>query len=255
MLSGIIDSFAEFNFGRVLLHPVTWMLTATGSLLLIGFWFWQDYKEKKISGNEYLIQFEDLAVSDSPDWVPANWSDLAFRDSRLNEVSILQNDAAEKVAAAYEVQPWIKRVRRVQKQLGDIKVDVEFRTPVGMVEVGANNLIPVDSEAVVFDGKYFPREMTAGYIRISIPLPAEGPAISGRPWKDARIVGAAAIASELEGVWSEFDLIRIVNRTRMQSRDSNQQLESFELWSRNDVPVIWGSPPGQEIEFEGIIER
>ena len=98
------------------------------------------------------------------------------------------------VKQAFGVQPWIKRVKFVNKRFpATVEVEVEYRRPIAMVEVPAGmfedfdepGLLPVD-----VDGCLLPVELTeqeaAIYPWISgINTSPSGP--PGNPWGDERV--------------------------------------------------------------------
>ena len=249
--SGMSNWIDDLSFKRLLLHPITLMLLATILTISVGSMLWQQHRTGILKSQDYLLTPGKVELPEHPDWVPSDWTQVAFRDSRLNEISLLENDAAEKVSGALSVQPWIKQVNRVEKTRSNIIVDLSFRKPVAMVEVGNQSLIPVDDESVILDGTNFTAEHTRRVWRISIPLPTAGPTIGGQPWPDTRIEGAAAIAAAWDDSWQELGLLRVVNRSSPNlAKSPFEKLADYEIWTRNELPIIWGRPPGWEREGE-----
>lgn len=255
MLGGFLDSVADFSAKKLVTHPVTWMLIATITLILVGSTLWQQHKPTILAQEEYQLQLENVVFPQTPQWVPENWAPSVFEESGLTDLSVLDSSTAQKIAQAYSAQPWVKDVRKVEKRCKLVSIDLEFRKPVGLVEIGGKDLIPVDEEAVVLDGKYFPAELTQKTFRISIPLPIAGPALAGQPWLDQRIQGAAAIADVWGEHWKDLNLIRVVNRTRISNDSQSYRLLDFEIWTRDDIAIIWGNPPGQEVEGEASAQE
>lgn len=238
----------EFSLNRLLRHPAALLLGITLGIVIVGSRLWESQRSELIDEGRFVISPACLEVTESPDWVPDNWLDAAFRDSRLDEVSLLEYDAAETVANALAVQPWVRQVTRVRKRPQGMAVDLEFRQPIAVVEIGNRQLIPVDKDGVVLDGKYFAGSQTEQFWRISVRLPVGRPALNGQIWPDSRVVGAAAIARAWESQQQpRLGLRWIVNDSLPDSagRDASE-LNDFQLWTANQLGILWGSAPGLE---------
>ncbi len=254
--TGILDSISELSLHRVLLHPVALMVVATVVMIVIGSMTWQAHKTEIVQLDEFSITKANLLVPAHPSWVPENWIDVAIRDSRLHEVSILDVNATEMIASALAVQPWVKEIDRVEKTRRTVRVDLKFRQPVAMVEIGGNKLVPVDGEGVILDGNLFTTAQVNSYMRISIPLPAGNSAMIGKPWPDNRIKGCAKIAALWQDHWADLQLLRVVNRSPAKhANKKTSELVPFELFTSNETPIIWGSLPGSETKGEATAEE
>ena len=89
--------------------------------------------------------------------------------------------------------------------------------------------------------RLFPRIVADG----AVP---SGPA--GTPWGDARILGAARIATAFGSRWAETGLYRIVAYHTDGEFLSVEKEPSFDLVSRTGTRVRWGHTPGKEATGE-----
>ena len=78
---------------------------------------------------------------------------------------MLDRMLAVKVARAFELNPWVARVKWVRKSYpGQVEVELEYRRPVAMVEVYTDDemgLFPIDSHAVLLDPRDYRREIVS----------------------------------------------------------------------------------------------
>jgi cell division septal protein FtsQ len=122
-----------------------------------------------------------------------------------------------------------------------LKVDLEYRRPVLMVEV-PGGLLPVDVQgAWLPSGDFSPIE-AAGYPRLvginSVPV---GPV--GTRWGDARVLGAAEIAAAIgSSNWTSLKLQRIMASTPWITNAGEEF--TYEITTRGGTRVLWGRSPG-----------
>ncbi len=254
--ASLIDSIADISLHRIIFHPLVLMAFITGSMILLGSTAWHQHRDEFIAPKDFEISVAMIKVPRHPSWVPDNWVEIAVRDSQLNDVSLLDIDSAEKVVATLVGQPWVKQILRVEKRRQGFSVDLEYRRSAAMVEIGRNKLVPIDGDGVILDGALFTPEQTQAYMRISIPLPPGSPAIIGQAWPDARIVGCAKLAEYWSEHWQEIGLLRVVNRASPTSATkATDAVGPFELFTRNEIPIIWGSLPGMERTGEATAQQ
>jgi hypothetical protein len=157
---------------------------------------------------------------------------------------IFDKDVTIRVYQAFELHPWVLKVKRVSKHPpARLDVDVEYRLPVAWVEVPPGVLpgneagvIPVDANSVVLPTQDFSHANLHDYLRISVAgISACG--MAGSPWGDPRVTGAARIAAALQGVWREGKLFRV-------------RLSVYELETQGHHRIVWGHAPGEEITDE-----
>ncbi|MBM3999853.1 MAG: hypothetical protein FJ297_10000 [Planctomycetes bacterium] len=202
---------------------------------------------------EHRLTEESLIVTEQPDWIDPSTrvKHEAIRDGGLLEVNVLDEQAAVKIARAFELHTWVRRVIRVRKRApAAVEVELEYRRPVALVEVIFNKILsyePVDADGVVLPEDRFHRDsglldrfpkITTDYSMPSGPL--------GTVWNDERIVGAARIAAVLEKAWAPWNLYRIV----AVEPSSSGGMPAYELRTRGASRVLWGHAPGSEPQGE-----
>jgi hypothetical protein len=198
---------------------------------------------------EYQVDARSIQVTPPNRWVPDDLAGQVIRQAELPEqLSLLDDGLAEKLAAAFADHPWVARVVQVRtsRETG-ISVDLEYRTPVLMVETG-RGAYPVDVEGVllppadfsVAEARRFP------HLRNVKSQPA-GPA--GVPWGDVIVVGAARLATtlapgqDLSRYWDRFQLEAIEAPVPGQAEPQLAEL-NYELVTRGGSRIVWGRPPG-----------
>lgn len=210
---------------------------------------WQRWGRTVVARPIYRIAAENIHITPPPPWIRSDIRAEVVQHGSLNDLTIFDKDAAIRVYQAFELHPWVLRVKRVSKHPpARLDVDLEYRRPVAWVEVprgvlpsSEGGVIPVDQDAVVLPSRDFTQQHVADYLRISIPgIPACG--LAGTPWGDPRVAGAARIATLLEDSWRDWKLFRIrVSATTETSRRPSEPL--YEIETRDQRRIIWGRAP------------
>jgi hypothetical protein len=234
-----------------------WVAAATVSLCMLGglsvYHFWSQHSQHILAQPEYRLAPERLQVTAQPEWIQSDVKQSAVTAGRLQEASLLDTELVLQVKQAFGVQPWVKRVLRVNKRFpSTVEVDLEYRRPVAMVEVPAGmfpaynyeGLLPVD-----VDGYLLPveisEEQAQQYPKIGGIDSSPAGGSPGSPWGDPRVAEAAQIVQLLESVWHPLELYRIEVPTRPSSTDGPVR-NDFELVTRGRRSFTWGSAPGKE---------
>jgi hypothetical protein len=244
---------------RSLFRPLegpAWLATATLGLCviagLVSYHLWQQHGDRILAQPQYRLNPEKLEVTTQPEWIHSDVKQNALTAGRLHDASLLDPELVLQVKQAFGVQPWVKRVLRVNKRYpSSVEVALEYRRPVAMVEVPPGmfpgydyeGLLPVDDEGVLLpvevseqDAQQFPK---IGGIDSS---PAGPP---GSPWGDPRVAAAAQIVRLLEDVWQPLGLYKIDVPPRHLAAEGPVQLD-FVLVTKQRRLYNWGSAPGQE---------
>lgn len=245
---------------------VTVPLLAIAALSLACYVVWQRVREHVVAGPEYQVTRQSIVLRDVPPWIHSNISSEVLDQMSMNgPVSLLDDQLSERIAKAFSLHPWVRRVIRVEKQFpAKVLVQVEFRRPVCMVEVpwtgdeladqhdpsyapgdvratDGGGLYPVDVDGVLLPTADFSPAQARRYPRLSdihtLPI---GPV--GANWGDARVTGAAEIAALLFDDWERLRLHRIVPSEHPVSGGSSDDY-SFQLVTRDGTRVIWGQRP------------
>jgi len=251
-LARLLQSLARW---RPLIIPAMIVGFVAGAIAL-----WWRYGDEVVSSHpqRYRVELENVLVTDPPAWVKADVRSEVFHDAGWHEqpLSILENDLTVRVAQAFEQHTWVAKVSRVRKQSpATVKVELQYRRPVAMVEVdyqGRGGLLPVDAEGVLLPPEDFTPEEAVDFPRITVDY--SGPSGSiGTSWGDDRVAGAAKIAAVLIEPWQDWGLYRIV--AQRTGEPSSRSPPSYELHTRDRTRVLWGSAPGDEAMGEATAEQ
>ncbi len=158
---------------------------------------------------EYLINADAVEVTQAPHFIPSDFVAQAFHKADLPErISLLDDSATQQIHDALERHPWVERVLSVSKQSpGRIVAELEYRTPVAMVEV-PRGVYPVDANGTLLPPENFTVSDAKQYPLITgVVSTPQGP--QGTSWGDPVVVGAATLAMTLTDVWKEFQLEKI----------------------------------------------
>jgi hypothetical protein len=250
-VSGIAGRAASFTAGLVFLLVVFIVVVAA---IVIG---WQHWGRTVVARPVYRIAAENIQVTPAPSWIRSDIRTEVVRDNALSDLSFFDKDVTIRVYQAFELHPWVAKVKRVSKHPpARLEVDLEYRRPVAWVEVppgilpgNESGVIAIDSSSVVLPTRgNFTEANVDDYLRISIPgITPYGSA--GNPWGDPRVAGAARIAALLENLWREKQLFRI-RLVLPDERDKATALPSYEIETRGNRRIIWGSAPDANAPHE-----
>ena len=234
---------------------VTMMLLLT--LTILFSMAWSKWGPAITKSEKYQLRLESLRVTNPPEWIHADVKATVFRDGSLGQLSVLDSRLAVKVARAFELNPWVSRVKWVRKRYpSDVEVELEYRRPIAMVEVRNDDemgLLPVDAQSVLLDPRDFSENMAQKFLRIRVDF-RYPMGVVGTKWEDDRVAQAAQIAEALESVdWKKIGIHRVVavsmssgpTTTRKQVRPHD-----FYLLTSDDLKIHWGRAPGSERESE-----
>ena len=209
---------------------------------------------------QYRLLTSRIEITPPPHWVPHDLVEQIKKKAGLpDELSLLDKDITQRVAAAFERHPWVRGRVQVRTSVpARMRIDIEYREPVAMVCVtnGAKSgLFPIDAEATVLPSSDFsPAEVAKYPVIENVVSP---PRVSaGMMWDDVRLQGAARLAVLLKPHWTEFGLksIRVPARPEAKRDDL-----SYQLGTAGGSRIIWGRAPGSrhpgELTAEKKIER
>jgi hypothetical protein len=249
---------------KISLRITGWFSGVTGKVLLcvlligiftlLSYMAWQKIRTRVLGLPEYAVGPEQIQLTPPPPpWIFS--TDLrveVFNDLiRQGPLSIMDDDLNERVYAALLRQPWVAKVRQVSKYKGTVKVDLEYRRPVCMVET-PGGLIPVDIEGTLLPFEDFSPIEKAKYPKLTDV--ERGPlGRVGTRWGDVRVVGGAEIANELLPLWTKLKLEKIVPRPSAvpASGTLNQSVAPirpgdyhYEIIAHGGLRILWGHSGG-----------
>lgn len=235
-LSGVLEKFTPSRFFGLFLVV---------AMFVTPFVVWRVWKSRVQPAEQFLAELQ-IVTTPQPPWIRSDVRAEVYRDGGLNQVSLLDPRATVAIANAFSVHSWVRDVQRVSKSAEQVRVELQYRRPVAMVEVRDSQnqagLLPVDIDSVVLptgDFLSLPEDELRCYLRIvaGYTLPA-GPI--GTKWGDEKIQAGARIAVELDSVWRSLGLYRLTTTTPSGSEPE------FELSTAGKRRLIWGRQPGRE---------
>jgi hypothetical protein len=226
-------------------RPVVVLAALLGLLAGGCYAAWKWVEQRMLAKPAYVLQLDDVEITPLPPWIHTDIRAEVMRGLTLEgPLSIMDERLTQRAADAFALHPWIAKVRDVRKSHpAHLKVDLEYRQPVLMVDV-PGGLLPVDLQGAWLPSGDFSPVEAARYPRLaninSVPV---GPV--GTRWGDARVVGAAEIAAALGPAWQTLQFDRIVASADAAPAAGEQY--SYELFTRGSgggSRVLWGHSPG-----------
>lgn len=211
---------------------------------------WQKWGVPASRSSAYSLTAEQIQIPARPAWIHTDVKAEVIRDAQLERLLLLDPKLTEKISRAFSLHTWVARVKKVRKEYPSrVMVDLEYRQPVGMVEVETEGpgLLFVDRDSVLLPSDDFALKQTQNYLRIHAPRASPaGP--YGTLWGDVRIAGAAKIAYELRDDWQKTELKRI------NAKEMPGGKVIYELETKEGKTTLWGRAPGDEAEGEPTAE-
>lgn len=207
---------------------------------------WNKVGPNLLSSADYQLTPEKISLvppQSSANWIHGDVRSEALRDAGLERGAPLLDEAlCERVAKAFELHPWIRRVHRVTKNYpARADVYVEYRQPAAIVVVGETAWWPVDADGVVLPRDDFSISQARGYPQVTgIASGPFGP--TGARWGDARVDGAAKIAAALADDWKRLRLARIAPLVVGASEEGEEDF-AFALFTESGRRIYWGYGP------------
>jgi hypothetical protein len=238
---------------RLIHAPGMWAMAWPAALVLGGYFAWQSWGANHVSRKYYGIDPARIHVTQRPEYISTDIAASVYTDTRLDQLSLLDPAASARIASAFSVHPWVRRVVAVRKLPGgEVDVHLQYRRPVAMVfvisrhpEIKGRSFFAVDDEGVVLPTTEFSREETTKYIHIEVPdvYPTGG---VGSSFGDSRVTGAAKLAALVEPLRVSLKLKSI----RLSASSRTSPVPQYEFLSSDGREFFWGSPPGDELYGE-----
>jgi hypothetical protein len=158
--------------------------------------------------------------------------------------NLLDASLPEKLAAAFERHPWVARVVSVRKSSPpQVTVEVEYRQPVGMIQVKGGRF-PIDAHGVILPPGDFTTDDLKRFPTIQGPIPPTT-LHPGVAWKDSSVQAAAKLAQLLAPKWSELKLVSIIAPSRIEPKGSSSKIV-LKLQTIGGSQIVWGRGPETE---------
>ncbi len=225
-------------------------------LLVGGFYAWNRWGAEHVSRQFYGVKPDSIHVTERPAYIPADIVEAVYRDTRLDQLSLLDPAAAARIASAFSSNAWVRRVVAVRKLPGGaVDVHLQYRRPVAMVfvisrhpDISGGSFFAIDEDGVLLPTAGFTRQETMDYVHIEVPdvYPTGG---VGSPFGDSRVVSAAKLAAVIQPYRESMRLKSI----RLHDSSRVSPVPQFQLLAADGQDFLWGSSPGQETHGESTL--
>jgi hypothetical protein len=204
--------------------------------------------------SDQQVSLENVVlVPEQPEWVKSSLKEQIIGQYELDKLLLDDEELVEQFAAAFELDSHVEEVVRIEKRVNRIRVEVTYRVPVAMVEVKVDEqrfVFPVDRSAVVMQTNDFDEADLGEFLRLVSDY-SKPKGNSGTPWGDPIITAGAAIANSLNDIaWKAMGLYRIYS---IAENDGSNRLYYVNLKNDENIRVLWGNPPGEEVSSEASV--
>lgn len=242
---------------RLIKAPAALAILWPAILIVGGYVAWHRWGSVHVAKNYCGIEPTSIQVSDPPAYIRTNVVTTVYRDTAMEGLSLLDRHATAKIAAAFSMHPWVRNVVSVRKLPGGmVKVRLEYRRPVAMVQVfkpGGNDKVkyyfPVDGDGVLLPTSEFSRAETRQFIHIEVPGVYSTNAV-GTPFGDSRVEAASKLAEVLTPFQEQAHILGI----GVYGDPRQVPVPQLELTTTSGGRLFWGSPPGEELPGEPTVE-
>lgn len=226
-------------------------------MMVCGYVTWQRWGSEHFANRFQGVDPTQIQVTQPPEHVRTNVVKAVYRDTAMEGLSLLDQQATAKIASAFSMHPWIRKVISVRKLPGGVvDVHLEYRRPVAMVHVfkpdpndNGSYFLPIDGDGVLLPNEFAQVE-TRKYIHIEVPDLYSSNRFIGNPFGDSRVEAAARLAEILAPYRETAQLhsISVIGDPRQ------NQMPQYELTTQSGTRLLWGSPPGEEPPGEQTVE-
>ena len=264
--SGLSALLGDISPLSLLLHPATLFVGFNIALAVMAVYTWDRYQDKIVDPSSSLLSAEKIEVNTPPAWAKTNIKE-AILTSTGESKSLLDPALIPDAVATCQSIGWIEQVQRMEKTRDGLKLDLVYRKPIAVVELDSKTvpgwkqkpkLVPVDRTGVImpetlaFSGSIQPKIYIHHWDKNQNGAPQHLRHIHRwTAWPDPRVKDAAAISEVLFQDWQAFGLSRIISWRQI--KDAQDTTIPFELWTDeggNAATVVWGNPPGAEVDSE-----
>ena len=221
-------------------------------LLFAGCYFsWTNWGSAVLGEKFFKIDPELVQITPPPTYIRSDIVNSVYEETALENMSLLDSQAAARIASAFATSPWIRQVNSVRKLPGGtVDIRVDYRLPVAMVRAiskhtKVSGFFVVDGDGVLLPTSDFSSSDTHNYIHIEIPY-VYATKFAGQPFGETRVEAAAKLAHALTPVREQLGIVAI-----SASGDAREDIvPQLELTLKDGKRVFWGSAPGSEFKGE-----
>lgn len=228
-------------------------------LIIGGYVAWNRWGAEEIAKKFYGLDLSLIHVTQRPEHIPNDITEVVYRDTKLDQLSLIDPSASARIASAFSSHPWVSKVIAVRKLPGgQVEVHLQYRVPVAMVYVisrhpemnGRPGFFAIDEKGVLLPTSEFTRDRTMRYLHIEIPdvYPTGG---VGSQFGDPRITGAAQLAA----VIAPYRETLATRSIQLHQSSRTSPVTQYQLVTHSGESFFWGSAPGQEVHGEAKAEE
>lgn len=233
---------------RRLYQPSVLFPTAVSLAMIITWPYLAAWAPDLRGRTEFRLSADRILLSPRAEWTPHDLTERVLQRAGIQHASLLDDDLTERLARAFQDEPWVKQVRSVSKRRGGlVNVELDYRRPVLMAATTAG-VYPVDEDGVLLPPTDFTPQNVARFpLARNVRSFPSGPA--GQPWGDPVVAGAARLAARLIArdagacAWDRWDLEAILLPTPDAASPLPEDL-SYQLQTRGGSQIVWGQAPG-----------
>jgi hypothetical protein len=206
-------------------------------------WLWQQNGDVVGWAGDNLLEPATIDVRGVAAWVRADIKAEALKAASLDRgLPLTDPELANRLARAFDMHPWVKRVIDVRLVHPPAAVvEIVCREPAAMVAV-KGGLLAVDAESVVLPSDDFSADIAAEYPRLTgIDSSPQGP--EGSRWGDVVVEEGAAVASVIGPDWRALGLVEC-------KPVITAGVRRWELVGPDAKTIRFGSAPGHETAGE-----
>jgi len=213
-----------------------------GALVAAGGWLALAMaRDKAVDLRDFQVSPASLEFISKPDWLKGPLERQLKNFGWSGEkISLLDTQAARKVAAALKANPMVKEVKSVERDFPDrVRAEVELREPVALV-MRNNRYYIVDAEGTRLPGEFAVRT-AVGMDLLLIPYVYTTPPPAGKIWDDPAVVEAARLADFLKNHLETVKRARItaIDSSNIGGRRSERESEIV-LLTADHTKILWG---------------
>lgn len=241
----------ESTLKQLLCHPVLWFVVASVATIVVAIQVWNEYQPQILSQARFGLTAEKIQLAKpQPSWTKMPVNDLLLVQDP--PPSLLDPALVAHTATKLQSVGWIEKINSIKKSASGLQIDLDYRKPIAQVFYPDDRAtVAVDRKARLFDSEMLVQSEIQSLPHIRVFQPAAKNLTTWAPWPDARIKDCVALADYFGNSWPSIGFYQIVS---FQAPDRNAISKPLELYSKYGSVVIWGSPPGKEVNGEASAE-
>ncbi len=196
----------------------------------------------------YRVNSAAIAVAAVPAWIPGGVRSTGLdRPLALEARSVFDNELPLSAAERALRNPWVRSVVKIERGFPNaIRLDLEMRMPVALLEQGRNR-IAVDAECVVLEQNSKLPESSLPLVQASA-APAPAPGVRLDPVRHAAWCEAVDLITTLRAAGDHPALETLRVRSVKVGGAGARKPGSADLTLVTDlaIPIRWGIAPGRD---------